>query len=260
MKTIFSLLTAIFLATTAHANDAYDNDFLSEEAFCEDGITLPTGYQFVHKTENCAYNENLSVVIKDNKYGYVNKKGEVLISPRFDEAFSFDDGLALIRQDDKYGYINPKGEIVIRPQFDNAWGFWDGRAKIAQDDKFGFIDKKGTIVIKPIYAETGDWFEYGLVRVKIGEKWGFIDKSGNIVIAPIYDQAEDFSEGLAMVGIKDDDDHKFGYIDPTGEFVIAPEYDIATNFIDGYAFVIKDDRAYYIDKTGTESQLSHQDP
>lgn len=95
------------------------------------------------------------------------------------------------------------------------------------------------------------------MRVKVDGKWGFIDKNGQQVIGPTYDVAEDFSEGLASVGIKGDDGYKYGYINPRGDLVIQAIYDTPANFIEGIAYVIHDDHAHYIDKNGKEVAFRH---
>ena len=45
-----------------------------------------------------------------------------------------------------------------------------------------------------------------------------------MVIEPVFHDCEPFSEGLALVEIKDDSGERFyGYIDKTGNFVIEPK-------------------------------------
>ena len=49
-----------------------------------------------------------------DKWGYVNNKGEEVISPVYDGALEFsDNGLAAVKSGDKWGYINKKGEFYI---------------------------------------------------------------------------------------------------------------------------------------------------
>jgi hypothetical protein len=43
------------------------------------------------------------------------------------------DGMILITENEKYGYANHKGEIVIKPQFKCAANFVDGKAKVSND-------------------------------------------------------------------------------------------------------------------------------
>ena len=73
------------------------------------------------------------------------------------------DGLFRILKDDKIGYANEKGQIIIEPQFTCAFPFKNGIAKVSNDcssqqdhehtkwisDSWFFIDKSGTRIAKP---------------------------------------------------------------------------------------------------------------
>ncbi|MBC6452837.1 MAG: WG repeat-containing protein, partial [Hormoscilla sp. SP5CHS1] len=61
---------------------------------------------------------------------YINKTGQIVIAPKFDEANSFSEGLADVKIDGKWGYINKTGQIVIAPKFDEANSFSEGRAYV----------------------------------------------------------------------------------------------------------------------------------
>jgi hypothetical protein len=62
---------------------------------------------------------------------------------------NFSEGLALINIDNKWGYIDKAGKIVINPQFDWAWNFFDGLAMVGIGDKLGYLDKTGRYVWNP---------------------------------------------------------------------------------------------------------------
>jgi len=79
-------------------------------------------------------------------------------------------------------------------------------------------------------------------------KWGFADTLGKFVIAPQWDTANDFSEGLAVVGLN----NKFGYIDETGVEIIQLKYDFTKNFSNNLALVSLNGKWGFIDKTGIE--------
>jgi hypothetical protein len=64
-------------------------------------------------------------------------------------------------------------------------------------------------------------------------KWGYQDKSGTFIVPPQFDRAERFSEGLAVVQLKD----KFGYIDPNGRLVIPVKFAHVEPFSEGLALV-----------------------
>lgn len=126
---------------------------------------------------------------------------------------------------------------------------------------WGYMDKEGNMAIDFRFSDEDDTgnFSDGLTKIKINGKYGFIDKTGKIAIEPQFVRAEDFSEGLAVVSVKNKYDkyecEKYGYIDKTGKFVIKPEFYRARSFSDGMA-VIHDvgfgyyDPCGYIDKTG----------
>ena len=54
----------------------------------------------------------------DNKWGYVNKSGTVVIKPAFESADPFVEGLALVEFDGKKGYIDRSGKFVWGPEKD----------------------------------------------------------------------------------------------------------------------------------------------
>lgn len=54
---------------------------------------------------------------------------------QFDELYPFSEGLALVKKDNKFGYINTKGELVIPCQFGYASDFIDGTAIAAVDSE-----------------------------------------------------------------------------------------------------------------------------
>ena len=58
----------------------------------------------------------------DGKWGYINKDGEVMVGPRFDEAGGFHDGLARVCNGEVLGmggtcgWINKSGKPVWTPE------------------------------------------------------------------------------------------------------------------------------------------------
>ena len=127
------------------------------------------------------------------------------IKPQFEDARPFSEGLASVKIEGRWGYIDKTGEYVIRPQFDDVkLSFEDGLALVAigrGEGKWGYINKVGEYVINPQFDDA--WpFSEGLALVAIGRgegKWGYINKVGEYVINPQFDDAWPFSEGLARV-------------------------------------------------------------
>lgn len=61
-------------------------------------------------------------------------------------------GLFHVSQNDKEGYIDRTGKIVIPLKFDGARNFSEGLAAVKVEDKWGFIDETGKVVIEPQFS------------------------------------------------------------------------------------------------------------
>jgi len=56
---------------------------------------------------------------KDNKYGFIDKDGNVIVEYIYDDAREQNDyGYSAIKQNGLWGAINKKGEIICKPQYD----------------------------------------------------------------------------------------------------------------------------------------------
>lgn len=146
-----------------------------------------------------------------------------------------------------FGYINKKGEIVIRPKFNLGSEFSQGLAVVAVNERWGFIDHGGAWVIEPKF-EYADDFENNIAQVRYEGKDGFIDIAGDFVIKPEYECVQNFSEGLAAASKKRSGG--YGYINIKGESVIEPKFDFAYMFWNDMAKVIFKDKYYFINKKG----------
>lgn len=114
-----------------------------------------SGYDYVH-----CLNDDLAVVSKDGKYGFIDKHGKTIIPLQYDEVNNFSEGLAVVNKDEKYGFIDVNGKVVVPLQYDYANSFSEGWASVYRGDKWGFIDKKGKVVL-PItlsYQSVGSFF------------------------------------------------------------------------------------------------------
>ncbi len=95
-----------------------------------------------------------------SSYGYINRKGEVAIEPRFGEALHFSDGLAAVRTQkttvygmgDQWGYIDQFGKFVIDPIYNEARPFRDGKAMVHEGGQLILVYDA------PCYWEGGSWW------------------------------------------------------------------------------------------------------
>src|SRR5258706_7200576 len=163
-----------------------------------------------------------------------------------------------VGKDDKWGFIDRAGKIIIPLQFDNANDFREGLALITAKGRKLFIDESGRVAITPQFDIVHDFSE-GVAAVNIGEtripnlglisnpgKWGYIDKTGKLVLPLRFTHAEDFSEGLA--GVRDGE--RGGFIDHQGKFVFDVPLDVTLGFHEGVVGVLWQGTLAYFDRTG----------
>src|SRR5262252_2489007 len=70
-------------------------------------------------------------VVKNGKWGYIDKTGQIVIRPQFDLALEFHGEFAQIGLNKKYGFIDRTGKITVKPQFDIATPFSQGLAGVS---------------------------------------------------------------------------------------------------------------------------------
>ncbi len=189
----------------------------------------------------------------DDRRGFMDRNGNLVIECRFERASGFSEGLAPVQVADKWGYIDRTGEIAIEPQFEYAFPFREGRAWVRIGGNAGCtraacIDRTGTLVVVAP-GPTGDSFSDGLVHAWIDGHCGYLDRSGRVAIAPQFVQASAFSEGLACVETGGSSS-LWGFIDKTGRMAIPADYPEADPFSDGLACVFLEGGWGFIDRTG----------
>lgn len=220
-------------------------------------------FRLICSAQNNA-DKTLIPFMTEEKWGYINNKGKIVIKPQFDEADKFSEGLARVQIGLKSGFIDSTGKFVIEPIYTFAFGFSEGLAPVGKDmnSQWGYIDRTGKIIIEPQF-EHARRFSNGLAHVSVilSKKpfdWrsGFIDKKGNFAINPKFAYSEDFKEGFAIIAEDNKANettsayfNKKAFIDSKGNLV-TPFFENAEDFSEGVAAVKIENRWGFIDKTG----------
>lgn len=215
--------------------DAVQNFEYGRAGVCKEGYwaiinrngELTTGFEF---DQIFSIRESCTIIKKKNKFNLIEPEGNILLTGWYDYICSIrTEGLRRVKQNEKWGYIDSKGQLVIPPDYEEARFFWDGFAKVKKNGKYGYIDRSGSIVIPCQYQDSG-YFAEGMAPVKVEDKWGFIDTSDNFVIPPIYEDTYGFyEEGLAGV----QKDNFWGAINGKGDTVLPFLYDMVYPCKDG---------------------------
>ncbi len=214
-------------------------------------------YGYIDKIGNIAINYkfeeasdfvfDLARFYEDGKYGLIDKSGNIVLAATYNNLGLMSDcGLvAAINDDGEYGYIDKNGKLQIRYQFDYAGWFHNGYAVIRDEWDYGFIDETGKIVITPSYGSVGNFNEgYAVVY---SDGYGVINEKGTIKVPTIYDNMNSYvKDGLIGVG----QDGDWGYINTSGKIVIDLLYDYAAPFFENKGRVELNGNYGFINKNG----------
>jgi hypothetical protein len=223
------------------------------------------------------FKEDYAAVKLNGKWGYINRKGEIVVKPRYDFVFDFFNGLSVVvvgealYRDSNWGVIDREGNIIISPFEDNPYfriySYYEFSITKANEDAFRYVclDRKGNVVIDYL-LDCGDrggppdpffrFRENGLAMMASADApkgtWvnpqnrlhGAFSRSG-IWIIPLQLGMDEVERLVSAYGLPDGAsfphrDHargKWGYMDNKLSWMIEPQYDYATRFRDDVAIV-----------------------
>ncbi|MEM7511103.1 MAG: WG repeat-containing protein [Bacteroidota bacterium] len=228
-------------------------------------------------------------VKKENRWGFIDIEGGLVLDFQYDFARPFSEGFASVKQNGKWGFINKEGVLVIPYKFDLAYSFSNGRACVKQGEKESYVDRNGNL-ISPFIFDSGYEFINSHAVVVINDYYTLIDTFGNLICDPVYTSVDEFQEGLARVildrqngdinvrtfayidstgfqvltleplqlggdfkeglAIFQDESGLFGFMDKDGEVVVRCIYNYVSNFHNGLAGVQIDSKWGFINKSG----------
>lgn len=172
-----------------------------------------------------------------------------IIEPKYDEVRSFSDELAAVMQNNKWGYIDTKGNVVIDFKYDMAYSFSENKAVVGIEEKsndeikmnWGIIDRSGKYT--PLILADGSKFDtisdldYGYVT---SQETNQIFYNGVLVM--------DYWDGTIAFG----SDGKEIFSDTSYSFLHAPTEGIVTAFVPASDFIgyvdIKTGQSLFEDK------------
>jgi hypothetical protein len=184
--------------------------------------------------ENAAdFQDDKAIVkLKEKEYALIRPDGKHIATYPYAFVGMPGEGLLPFQKepDGKYGYINERGKVIISPQYANAQVFEEGRAIVntAEDygSLYGLIDRDANLVIKPEYNEIRSLGEQRWAIGKpidpkqtyIGSKFAIVDINGKHLSEFLYNDVSEYRKGLASVS----DNSQTYFIDRSGK--AAPGY------------------------------------
>lgn len=201
---------------------------------------------------------------------FIDEEGNRITNSPIYPHSSFSEGLAVVsNKKNKFGYINRKGKVVIPCIFDYACEFQGSVAwvKIAHLSPIGslfyLIDKSGKQIL-PYPFSAFNQFVDGVAGVKLVENYFdskmrptncypsyvVIDKQGNYLSNRFF-YIEEFCDGLAIASAED---HKQILVNKEGQQISKKAYEGLGFFHEGICSVSVGRKSFYMDKE--ENQLS----
>lgn len=220
--------------------------------------------------------------LPNDRYQYLNGRGQPLNQDTFDAAKTFsDEGLARFQQGDKWGYIDLKGNIAIPAIYEHAQYFSEGLAAVKQDDEYFYIDTQGKTAIAGPFEKAEAFAANGLAAAmpEGDDKYGYIDRTGTWVIEPTFEEAKPFSSGnIASVKLAESSfsvmknlwhsfitedlekiksDKPWGAINASGDWLIEPSFHDLSDFYHGLAVATLFDDKWIINKDAEQLEESY---
>lgn len=154
----------------------------------------------------------------------------------------FSEGLSWFEQrddesfDNRFGWIDPDGNIVIEADFVSGGNFAGGLAPASsREGQAGFISREGELKLPRKWTlNQAAAFSEGLARARTGPFNVVFLNQERVVFDHVTDQdapiskkidaAGDFHDGLAPVSIYTEEEHQeFAYVTPEGELAFVPD-------------------------------------
>ncbi|MBW4839087.1 MAG: WG repeat-containing protein [Paenibacillaceae bacterium] len=191
---VFLISLPNLVLTEAAAADNAGHLYEQEEISSEVVFGCARGGYYI---DRYVYSDGYSVSIENERFGFIDQAGGLVIPHTYAYARNFSEGLAAVQSADshKWGYINKQGEVVIPLAYDRAEPFSDGRGAVkdSKTGKWGFVDSNGKVVI-PFTYEDVNLFAYGTTEAQKNGLWGIIDPAGKTIVPFKFTEAPVFGD------------------------------------------------------------------
>ncbi|MGZ4064751.1 MAG: WG repeat-containing protein [Bacteroidia bacterium] len=141
-----------------------------------------------------------------------------------------------VKVNGKWGFINKKGEMIIQPKYDRAEHTYSSGLNIVEDKEGYFlIDNAGKALSGEHYTARLFNSRDHIIsfKNKMG-RWGALDSTGKIMIPFRYSEFY-FNDGIGVIY----NDSMQGYLDMKGNFTSLRGYDNLNNLGEGYIKTIR---------------------
>lgn len=196
---------------------------------------------------------NYSIFYRDEKYGVINKKGEIVVEPtyinvqipnpskplficmsEYNQELGEYENKVLNENKEQILTTYDKVSAISVESTDTNVPYEKSVLKYKKDGKYGLIDFNGKELTKPIYDNIiGLDYKEGTLLVSKDEKYGIVNINGAEMIEVKYDsisadnyydtQTKSKKAGF-IVSEKTEEGYRYGYINYNGKRILKPEF------------------------------------
>ncbi|MBE7052477.1 MAG: WG repeat-containing protein, partial [Ruminococcaceae bacterium] len=200
--------------------------------------------------------DGVAVARRGNKYGLVNKSGELLTLFTYDEISNYDNPLLFkVTYDHRCGLIDTNGKLLTDIVYNEIRYESPSSIFLRIGNRMGMCDINGEIII-PVKYDDIAYCGNLIAMVKQNGKWYILNCSTQELSARGYDQVYKVTTGVQsdndmIKGYYVENGGKWGYVDSFGNVVINPKYDALDKFdARGRARVISNNKIGIVDCGG----------
>lgn len=116
------------------------------------------------------FKEGLALVCQNGKYGFISKKGEMVIPCQYEDALFFSDGIAIVCQEGQYGAINKIGEMIIPFQYDYGLKTFDCLVILNQNEdriSCSHVIRECPLIIQLLPAFQKGWLKSFQIAIMV---------------------------------------------------------------------------------------------
>jgi len=194
-------------------------------------LILPPNYDAIGEFKAFGY----AVMQKEGRVGLLNKQGEEVVKPFYDDIKVLDSTLFAVMEDTQWKVINLSGELVLATGYDRVQVWQGSILGYMKDQKWGMANAQGSEICRPIYDEI-ELLQAGYFQTRIADQLGLIRSDGTVLKVPSADELRVYSDEFILFR----KEKNWGGINRIGEEVVPAEYNSMVALSDHFIKLVKD--------------------
>jgi len=132
--------------------------------------------------------QTLFPVKKDQRWGLIDARGHMQVSPKYDAIGDFERfGYATMQQQGRVGLLNRRGKEIIPARYQDLRVIDSLLVAVLDHEEWQVRNLAGKVILQPGYEHLEVW-QGPYLGYSRNQKWGVITKEGKEILPPNYDQ------------------------------------------------------------------------